>query len=224
MKGPVDATGLFWGDGLGGGGTLQCVQTSSENGAANLHGRLDANRTRTLQRNRIHFGDKAIKIGALMVSAEEVSGSPQKILFTFLDARIRSCESKRRLNSFFMNSLKLLRVVSGVLAVLFVALLAADGFDREIKFGLNIAAIVSTSLAALGSDISTAFGFETRFKQNVQASGKLRTLKSRLELDISMLKSGETLDYAQWHNTIIEVLDGQSVSFDASFERAHKAK
>lgn len=146
----------------------------------------------------------------------------QGILFAFLDDRILSCEQKRRRSMIFMNSLKLVRVVSGVLAVLFVALLAADGFEKDTKFVLNIAAIVSTSFAALGSDISTAFGFESRFKQNVQSSGRLRTLKSKLELNISLLETGDELDYAEWHNSIIKVLEGQSIRFDADFEKAHK--
>ena len=143
----------------------------------------------------------------------------QRILLAFLDDRILSCEKKRRRSMIFMNSLKLVRVVSGVLAVLFVALLAADGFEKDTKF-----AIVSTSFAALGSDISTAFGFESRFKQNVQSSGRLRTLKSKLELDISLLETGEELEYTEWHNSIINVLEGQSIQFDADFEKAHKRR
>lgn len=159
-----------------------------------------------------------------MDSKDRILGSPQEILFSFLDERIQSCENKRHTNQVFMNFLKALRVISGVLAVLFVALLAADGFENNVKFHLNIAAIVATSLAALGSDLSTAFGFEARFKQNVQASGKLRTLRSKLELDMSMLKANEEMDYAQWHKTVIEVLNGQSVQFDAEFDKAHKVK
>ena len=157
-----------------------------------------------------------------MQTTENDNLSSQEHILSFLDERIASCEKKRSRNLLFMNSLKLIRVVSGVLAVLFVALLAADGFEQETKFILNVAALICTSLTALGSDLATAFGFEKRFNQNVRTAGKLRTLKSRFQLDVTLLKPNETLNYREWHGSVVAILEGHSVKFDADFEKAHK--
>lgn len=123
-----------------------------------------------------------------------------------------------------MNALKLIRSVSAVLAVLFVALLAAEGFNDEFKFFLNIAAILCTSLVALSSEISSAFGFENRFKQNVQASGRLRSMKSKLQLQLTLLNPAEDFDYIGYHDKILDVLNGQSREFSDAFDKAHKEK
>ncbi|MCT4554449.1 MAG: hypothetical protein N4A53_07165 [Pelagimonas sp.] len=148
----------------------------------------------------------------------------QQHILSFLDERIESCESKRKRNQLFMNSLKLIRVVSGVLAVLFVALLAADGFKEETKFILNLAALVCTSLTALGSELASAFGFEKRFASNVWTAGQLRSIKSKFKLELTLLEPNKSLDYRKWHNDIVEILERQSVKFNANFDKAHKSK
>lgn len=159
-----------------------------------------------------------------MQTIEHQAQTPQKHILSFIDERIASCESKRSRSLFLMNLFKLIRVVSGVLAVLFVALLAADGFEQGTKFTLNVAALICTSLTALGSELANAFGFEKRFNQNVRTAGQLRSLKSQFELELTLMEQSEGLDYREWHDTIIKILEGQSVRFDADFEQAHKQK
>ena len=159
-----------------------------------------------------------------MQKDEGISNSSQEHILLFLEERIESCESKRRRSLFFMNLLKLIRVVSGVFAVLFVALLAADGFEPETKFILNMVAIICTSLTALGSELSVAFGFEKRFSRNVRTAGQLRSMKSEFELELTLLKPNEGIEYRVWHKSILDVLEGQSVKFGADFDKAHKFK
>ena len=155
---------------------------------------------------------------------EQSTNSPQEQIILFLDERIESCEGKRKRTLLLMNILKFIRIVSGVLAVLFVALLAADGFKQETKFMLNLVALICTSLAALSSDLATEFGFEKRFSQNVRTLGRLRSIKSKIELEITLLEPKNSLDYRGWHKSIIDVLEGQSVQFDVEFEKVHKLK
>ena len=153
----------------------------------------------------------------------ETNENAQQHIISLLEERIESCEKKRYRNLALMNSLKAIRVFSSVLAVLFVALIAADGFSGETKFWLNMAAIVCTSLTALSSDLTNTFGFESRFNQNVRMSGELRTLKSQFELEISLLTDDETIDYRSWHARVAEALKGHAAKFDAEFRKAHKS-
>ncbi|MBD3665979.1 hypothetical protein [Sulfitobacter aestuariivivens] len=150
--------------------------------------------------------------------------SPADTIIGFLSERIASSEKKRRRSLVLMNSMKLLRIFSGVLAVLFVALLAAIGNDNAAKFYLNIAAIVCTSLTALGTEISDSFGFEARFKQNVATSGQLRTLKSKFELERSLSSSDSEVDYIRFHDEAVKILSGQQKTFVEHFDKAHKSK
>lgn len=149
--------------------------------------------------------------------------SPSNVLLKFIEDRIQSCERKRRRNLFFMNFLKLIRIISGTLAVLLVSLLASDGIPNEVNFLLNIGAILCTAVTALGSEILDSFGFQTRFKQNVQSSANLRTLKFKFELARSMSQSDAELDYVGFHDQVVKILQGQAKDFDLEFEK-HKEK
>lgn len=157
------------------------------------------------------------------MTAGDKSIMAENHIISFLDERIESCERKRNRNLIYMNTLKLVRIVAGVLAVLFVALLAADGFEQATKFWLNVSALVCTSLTALGSDLAAAFGFEKRFIQNVQTAGKLRTLRSEFQLAVILADGNDPIDYGGWHNSVRSILEGQSDKFRTAYEKAHKS-
>lgn len=153
-----------------------------------------------------------------MNSDNNTPNKPDEILLKYLDERIDSCEKKRSSNKNWMNCYKSIRIGSGWLAVLLIALLVAEAFGENCKSIFNIVALILTSLATLSSTILSEFGYQDRFQQNVKASGKLQTLKSRFELELSLPEKKSKINYEEWFNAIKRVLENQAEEFDIKIE------
>ena len=149
---------------------------------------------------------------------------PCKIIADRFDKRIESCEQKRSNSLKWMNKFKFCRVSASVLSVLFVSLLAAEGFEKDTKFYFNIIAIVCTAITAFNSTILSEFGFENRFKQNVKALGKLQSLKSNFELAVSSAEEISAKECMQWNSKIDEILGDQAAIFDEEYTKAIQSK
>ncbi len=135
--------------------------------------------------------------------------------------RICSEEKKRNRNMIWQNRYKFVRVISGVISILLVSFSGYKEF-AEYNLYLIIAAVITTSITTLSSDLLSTFGYEDRFQKNVSTVGELKNLYERLKLDIA-IEGPEGIDYWEYQKELDLILSSQNKKWEKMFTKSKSA-
>ena len=133
-----------------------------------------------------------------------------------IQERLSSVESKRRSFTKKLSLLKFLRVLCGVLSISFVSAIGTGNFDGQVQQILALAAVVTTAISVFSNDLMDAFGYEERLRQNIRSVSSIKSLLSRLDLDVSIsLSNGSVseINYWEYHARLTAALSAQNESW-----------